>query len=317
MSGSNWRIIAAYLGVIGFGVGAFVAALNYPEPERYQRYEYPSEDEAEARASAKLSKTTQYRTPCENPKGAGESDLCAQWRAANAAEESALWTKLGFWTALFGIIGLYWQIVLTRKAVGDTGKATEAMVEANKIAHLGVRPWLRVEEFVVEKMWIEGSQIFFRVYLSIKNYGNSPAIIDRMIFLDALVARQPYNPFWAEEIFAERLGQERWDSGKYVESVVHPKDTIIRTIRFSSKFFDELIFPVGVEKAIAQPEGWAEFSRRYLTLIGLNVSYIHAAGRGTTRVVAAVETMDKHLRDIQGTVHTSGTRQLDRWHAIT
>jgi hypothetical protein len=44
-----------------------------------------------------------------------------------------MWAMIGVIVAALGIIGLYWQVLLTRKAVEDTGAATNAMNEANRL----------------------------------------------------------------------------------------------------------------------------------------------------------------------------------------
>ena len=139
MSRSDWGILTALAGLaaifVAFGTGLFLASLSYPREQRYQTYRYSAEQPAQVAAEARASsQPLQYRTPCRQPEGQGESDLCAQWHAANAAQDGAFWTK---WGVLIGIVGsslLLWQIILTRQAVKDTSGATVAMREANRIA---------------------------------------------------------------------------------------------------------------------------------------------------------------------------------------
>ena len=153
MSRSDWSILAALAGLaalfVAFGLGSYVTALNYPEEQRYQSYRYAAEQPQQVEAAAAGQSNAhplQYRAPCHQPEGQGESDLCAQWRAAKAAENSAFWTKWGVWIAVIGSSLLLWQIALTRKAVEDTGEATDAMREANRIAKdfstLELRPYV-------------------------------------------------------------------------------------------------------------------------------------------------------------------------------
>lgn len=123
------------------------------------------------------NKALLYRTPCDDPKGQTESDLCAQWRAANAAEDSAFWTEWGFWIASVGSTLLLWQIILTRKAVEDTSQATETMREANQIAReIGqaqIRAYPIVSEITVE--YNDANQALV-VGWKISNNGSTPAI---------------------------------------------------------------------------------------------------------------------------------------------
>jgi hypothetical protein len=139
MSRGNRFVIAAFGGLIilmSFGVGLYVSALSYPKPNRYQSYGNAREDKDGSFAPVKGAGAVQKQRPCENPESRDESDLCAQWRASEAAEESALWARVGFFAGLFGLIGLWWQVVLTRRAVEDTSDATEAMREANRLAQI-------------------------------------------------------------------------------------------------------------------------------------------------------------------------------------
>ena len=113
--------------LIAFGLGAYWMGLPYPQ-ERYQPYQSSSKVENGATATvSNITVSVVERTPCNNPQSEGESDLCAQWRAAKAAEKSANWTKWGVLASIAGISLLLWQIMLTREAVKDTGDATKAM----------------------------------------------------------------------------------------------------------------------------------------------------------------------------------------------
>lgn len=130
-----------------FGLGWISGyALNNPTNERHQPYRYAADKPLEidpATARGANSKPFEYRSPCDNPKGQTESDLCAQWKAANAAENSAFWTKWGFWIGVIGSALLLWQIILTREAVEDTSQATKAMERQNDIAEDTAKRQLR------------------------------------------------------------------------------------------------------------------------------------------------------------------------------
>ena len=181
MSRSDWNILAPLAGLaalsIAFGLGSYVTALDDPQ-QGYPSYRYSGQEVAAPNAagpSSEVASTPQYRTPCHQPQSEGEADLCAQWRAAHAAEKSALWTKLGFWAGLFGLAGLYWQVVLTRRAVEDTGEATEAMREANAIARdIGqaqTRAYLSIRSLEGKK--VDGGLVF---RATVQNSGQSPAL---------------------------------------------------------------------------------------------------------------------------------------------
>lgn len=133
--------------LIVFGIGLFIGTLNYPDEQRHQEYRYTDKDITDTKIAARpdLPETKEYKAPCDRPYGKDESDLCAQWRAAKAAENSAFWAKWGIWIAVIGSSLLMWQIMLTREAVKDTGEATKAMNVANEIAKAAQRPWVSIE----------------------------------------------------------------------------------------------------------------------------------------------------------------------------
>lgn len=129
----GFAALAAAL-LIAFGLGAYWMGLPHPQ-ERYQSYQQSNANEGGALDTVSNVPTPIVeRTPCQNPKSETESDLCAQWRAAKAAEKSADWTLYGVIASAIGISLLLWQIMLTREAVKDTGDATIAMQQANEIA---------------------------------------------------------------------------------------------------------------------------------------------------------------------------------------
>ncbi|MGY4395834.1 hypothetical protein ACVWZA_000995 [Sphingomonas sp. UYAg733] len=106
-----------------------------------------------------------------------ESDLGAQWQAANWV----LWATIIAGTQLLatavGTALLYQQIVLTRKAVEDTGEATEAMREANALSKDTAARQLRAY-ITVKKVEFVGRSPFksrLLVKLFYENFGETPA----------------------------------------------------------------------------------------------------------------------------------------------
>lgn len=161
---------------IAFGIGAYVTALSYPEKqEGYQSYQSGQTIEnGPSTTIADISVRKVENTPCQNPKSETESDLCAQWRSAKANEKSADWTLYGVIASLLGISFLLWQIMLTREAVQDTGKATIAMTKSNKIAENAQRPWISLN-FVPKQISWEANTIYFEIDVVTENVGQSPA----------------------------------------------------------------------------------------------------------------------------------------------
>jgi hypothetical protein len=137
--GYRFLVLAAAIGLASwcFGLGYYLAALNYPQQERYQSYRYTAPDPKTVDTTLlNETKTVEYRKPCEQPEGSDESDLCAQWKAARAAEASALWAEYSFWVGLAGILGLLGSLYYTRRAVAITSDATKDAGEALEIARI-------------------------------------------------------------------------------------------------------------------------------------------------------------------------------------
>ena len=178
---------------ITFFLGVYVTELANPKhSERYQSYQSSQREETKTATSvANVSQTIVHHTPCNEPKSETQSDLCAQWRAAKAAEKSADWTAWGVLASIAGISLLLWQIILTREAVEDTGRATEAMNDANEIArkvyNANVRPWLSLEAQMRNDhlLWTEEGEAGVFVEFTARNHGQSPATnVNYMVKVD-------------------------------------------------------------------------------------------------------------------------------------
>lgn len=180
MSDSGRVIVAAFAGLAAlfwaFALGVGVSVSD-TQDERYQPYRYTSEQPAQVDATAagqSQSHAFEYRTPCSDPEGQGESDLCAQWKSANAADDSAFWTKWGFWIGVIGSSLLLWQIILTRQAVEDTGHATAAMNRQNELVEAAQRPWIAID-IQIDQATSTREQLCIEGRLTFKNIGQTAA----------------------------------------------------------------------------------------------------------------------------------------------
>jgi hypothetical protein len=130
--------------VTSLGTGAFFGALyapNYPNQSEKRAYSTETSEQQNPsqidRDRAGLPYFAERIASTADPKNSDEKEK----RDLAAQEASALWA---FWilvvtafSALVTMIGtglLLWQIMLTREAVQDTGRATNAMGEANAIS---------------------------------------------------------------------------------------------------------------------------------------------------------------------------------------
>lgn len=240
MIGSNWRIGAAFAGLALafwlFFYGWFLGASLDPKEQRYPASRSavgkPLETNTELSGRPNPSPLLN-RSPCDNPKGHDERDLCVQWRAANAAEDSAFWAKWGFWIATIGSVLLLWQIILTRKAVKDTSAATKAMERQNEIADEGQRPWISVEDLVINSVEVEGYTAKITYSFRAKNFGRTPAIS-----------------------VCETVRQIRGDDGKRLNIAAIIEDAFrYSMIRSEAIFPDgEILFPVKVKNLDLDPK---------------------------------------------------------------
>lgn len=210
----GYRFFIVALGLaalfIAFGLGMYVVELNYPEQQRYQEYKSGKGNEGTATLTVTrdLAGSIMKRTPCHNPNSESESDLCAQWKAANAAEDGAFWTKWGFGVAIVGSSFLLWQIILTREAVKDTGNATLAMQRQNELADQGQRPWIEIDlKFDFLSRMSDGG-ILVACKVMMKNIGSTPAY---SAIVEHVLAPESRNPIFDFKIAAEAHPSEAWD----------------------------------------------------------------------------------------------------------
>lgn len=123
-----------------------------------------------------------YYNECERGNDQRQSDLCAQWKAADAANKAA---DLTFW---FGIIGSIIGFLTLSAAVaaawfarkaarhGERGSdaAEEGLAHMRKTSEMELRPYVHMVELVSE---VEDSLLLLTdLALRLKNHGSTPAI---------------------------------------------------------------------------------------------------------------------------------------------
>jgi hypothetical protein len=172
-----------YRGIIFALVG--VASLGAAEPPKHGTQAQQATKQREPASGAKPTRTEQSQEPDKStePCKAGEdkrySDLCAQWKAADAAANGAEAGWLQVWIGIGGVaVGLFTLIaagaaaLFAKRAVDET---RESNAIAKNTAHLEGRPWLAVSFEVSEPAYL--SETFLRVMFraKIRNVGQSPA----------------------------------------------------------------------------------------------------------------------------------------------
>ena len=119
-------LIAAVLSA--FGLGSYVTSLAHSaQGESYPSYQSgKSEKDGPLGTIANVSPIKEYRTPCLNPQSGTESDLCAQWKAADAAADSAWWAGFAGWFGGLNFLGVLAAIGLafhSNRIARDTSNA--------------------------------------------------------------------------------------------------------------------------------------------------------------------------------------------------
>jgi hypothetical protein len=155
-----------------------------------QNGEAPSQSDVVA-ASPEVETVEPVQTQdCEPGQDNRKSDLCAQWKAADAAREAANWARWSFFLAIAGTLGLFATLYYTRKAVRAAEDATAdadaalAVAERNARAaadHVAVarqsaeselRAYLSISDAFAFGMTPERQPTFC---VTIKNQGRTPA----------------------------------------------------------------------------------------------------------------------------------------------
>ena len=174
MPRGNWSVLATFAGLaalfIAFGLGAYVVGLSDPQEQGQQPYRYaadkPQEFDATVTAHAS-AKALEYRTPCIEPKGRDESDLCAQWRAAIAAEKAAHEARRSSNWSIGATISSALSLIAVAVALYLT-------VISNKIARDTARKQLRAYMGTLGAV-CDSKIDAAHLIIDIKNFGASPA----------------------------------------------------------------------------------------------------------------------------------------------
>ncbi len=164
--GRGGIVAAAIFGLITIsaGMGAYYTSSLAPN-NPYPTYAFAVPDESRAQAIARGV----MQQPCVAMVGHDDIDLCAQWRAAVAAEHAAFWGFAQMALSLAGLIGLLITLVFNQKALV---LAAESQSETRRIGRAQVRSYLDLSKV---RLHISAEGIP-SVSLALRNVGQSPAI---------------------------------------------------------------------------------------------------------------------------------------------
>ncbi|MBT2186604.1 hypothetical protein KK488_06540 [Sphingobium sp. H33] len=187
------------------GIAWGLGWLQGSETER--RYQTPAAYQASAKADAErvcgagpgAFDCIYEKVEAAKEQASTEQDLSAQQRAANSALASAVISFLTLVVTAIGVVFVKSTLDATWKAVDDTGNATEAMLEANKIAYDAYRPWIFVKSVSVNPQDWRSRGERFEWVIQLQNKGASPALIDAVEYRLCLTNGIPSEPFMDDD----------------------------------------------------------------------------------------------------------------------
>ena len=173
----NWRHIVAALGWLALCGQSPEHRTTTQGTQRTQAAQESAPPVLSPTKAVEQVETSEYERPCEQGRDERNSDLCAQWKAADAARDAAEWAK---WQLLLGIIGaagLLVTIHYTRRAVLAAFEANQnahdTLTHAKEMAAVELRPYLHVDEIAFDKP--ETLKHRPSVIVRVKNFGATPA----------------------------------------------------------------------------------------------------------------------------------------------
>ena len=170
-------ILAAIAGLILIGASPQPSSENKTKQQKPQRHPEsgPAPFAAATTEPLEIVQPPINTQPCGQDQYQSNDDLCAQWKAADAASDAAWWAMVATFVTALGTVGLFWQIKLTREAVQDTGEATKAMRAANSIAAHAQRPWISIEVKLLKYDVVKNHSLEFDYAVTFKNIGQMVA----------------------------------------------------------------------------------------------------------------------------------------------
>jgi head-tail adaptor len=236
MSGSDRGNRTPHLG--GFGIlsailvcGAIIGLLAYLQGQHSERnknraeaYVRAAKEDAQRTCGGGMETGAAFECIYEKVESSKDQentdqDLTAQFRAADSALFSAVFSLLALGITGVGVWFVKRTLDATLEAVEDTGKATKAMVRSNEIAQNTQRPWISIdaELTAASRPSVHGVSIAYNV--TFKNTGSMIAnnFVTRMNFIpmnqNATEHIKKWRDLWVKEV-------------KEIESVLIPNETI-------------------------------------------------------------------------------------------
>lgn len=174
---SGWRYVFTAI------IGLSCLAASPPQSEWGQKQAYPYQSprngEGVAPSVESPHEADDEKKPCQPGVDNRKSDLCAQWKAADAAADSARWTRLAFWASLAGLgVGLATlaAAIVAAKGAWDAARYTAITANEAKDANLIARNAIDLQS--KPSFYLEGVRLSYDYKAGWINYSWSGRIIN-------------------------------------------------------------------------------------------------------------------------------------------
>ena len=125
-------VIVAIAGLVLIGAGEPPKKAGYSDQTDAAKPEQHSAPTVPLNASETIPKvkSEKQQEPCGNSRYDSNDDLCAQWKAADAASDAAQWARWQLWLSGFGIVGLLISLWFTRCSINLANDTHKAFIRA-------------------------------------------------------------------------------------------------------------------------------------------------------------------------------------------
>jgi hypothetical protein len=183
-----------------------------------------------ASALEKLPDSATKDAGCKPGQDDRGSDLCAQWKAADAATESAIWAARTFWVGLFGLLIGGGTLIFAASAAHWAKEAAIETRESVKVANANLDAFRKLEDgFILfsvhncQPLPEQTGMVSFEYKVS--NIGRSPVLIRQIV----------------------------WDSGELTHG--YNNELIVSGATYESRFPVKIAYTGG----ISERTGWVEY----------------------------------------------------------
>lgn len=167
------------------------------------------------KAVQKPSTRSPLEESCEAGHDTRTSDLCAQWKAADAASYAALWAMISTIVAIFGTIGVLLTLRETRRTANAAINATKVAEETSKITIAAYKDQIAKDRPLLA---LEEDSISFKFHPFDHPLDDNPELED-LILPSGKVRNFGNQPCWIESVWLGLSAQS-----KDIDEVIWPPE---------------------------------------------------------------------------------------------